>query len=139
MRRVITFFRRLADPVLFRVDFTLPRWRATQVEARGWALVSLVAGLLALRLTGELTWWSAALTLLNPLGVWWLPARLACAGAFLFISQALGSLGMVLGLEAQRVPPFLIQAATAFWQVWCMAAFVVLLLRYVRTPKAAIR
>lgn len=137
MRQLTVTLRRLADPVLFRVNFTLPRWRATQTEARGWALVSVVAGLLALALTGEFAGWSVALTLLSPLGIWWLPARLACAGAFLYITQALGGLGMVLGLEAWHIPPVFILTVTVLWQVWCTVAAVALFLNYVRTPKAA--
>lgn len=133
-----TTLLRFVAPAMLRVDFTHSMWQTTQAEARGWILASVLADLLALWLTGEFNWWYLGLALVTPLSIWWLPTRLALAAATLYCAQALGSIVLVTGMEALLAPKMLIQGITALWQLWCMLALVVLLVRYIRTPKAAL-
>ena len=132
-----TVLCRLAQPCTLTVDFTQALWQTTSREARVWIGVSTVADFIALWLTGELTSWSFFFALLTPLGIWWLPNRLALASACLYTSQAVVSWALVGVLTALLAPGLLILAASGFWQAWCMAAFIALLVTYIRTPKAA--
>lgn len=136
--RGLLSLRRFWLAVRFRVDFTQPLWVADSRAARVWIGISSLAGLVALLAVGDLSVWTLILALLSPLGLWLLPARLAFAAAHLYTIQALASLALVAVLFPTPVPDLLIQLVAAFWQLWCMGALVVMILGYIRTPRAAL-
>lgn len=100
--------------------------------------LAVAADITAQVATSQFAWWSLAISsLLTPVVFWFWPPRLLLAAACLLLVQSLGSWGLVLGLEALAVASDWIEGATLGWQAWCIAAMLLTVLRYIRTPKSA--
>ena len=126
----------LYQPLLLQVDFRSRQWEGSKVGAGSWVSAAVVADVVAqlgvgtfdyLRLGGAL------ITFLLLL----LPIRLAIAASGLYVTQAVVSLGLAHALQFNggNQPLWLGYAVTYGWQLWCVIAFALLLLQYVRTPK----
>jgi hypothetical protein len=132
---MFSILKRLVQPLTLKVCFKEAYWDITRTQARCWIGGALAADFLAQWLVGK----PSAITILGSLLTlamfWAVPARLAGAVGGLYITQALVSIGVV-SVAAHSGSQFVVGAAAYLWSAWCMAALVVLVLRYIRTPKA---
>lgn len=131
--------KRLVAPVVVSTDFTDPYWNVSARVLLGWIGLVMAADLAAQWAGGVLGWWSWAMAVLTALMLASLPTRLSGALAGLSVTQALVSYGLLrLALACglgERATEMLLWA----WQGWCFVAFALLVLRYIRTPRAAMR
>ena len=128
-------FKRLFQPLLLRVCFKHPYWDIGRAQARCWIVGALVTDLLAQWLVGVPSVTSILASLLTVALFWAAPARLAGAVGGLYVTQALVSV-LVVTVAATSGSRLVVGAAAYLWSAWCMAALIVLVLRYIRTPKA---
>lgn len=128
-------FKRLFEPLTLRVCFKDPYWNISPTSARCWIVGAIGADLLAQALVGAPTLFSVLASLLTILVFWAVPRRLAGAAGGLYIAQALVSI-LVVSLAATSGSKLLVAGAAYAWSTWCLVALVVLVLRYIRTPKA---
>ena len=127
--------KRLIQPLTLKVCFKDGYWDISRTAARLWIGGALAADLLAQWLVGAPTVTSILASSLTLALFWAVPARLAGAAGGLYISQALVSI-LVVTAAATSGRRVVVGAAAYLWSAWCIAALVVMVLRYIRTPKA---
>lgn len=126
--------KRLFQPLTLKVCFKDGYWDIGRVQARCWVGGALAADLLAQGLVGKPSMATILASILTMALFWAVPPRLAGAAAGLYITQALVSIAVVM-LAAASGSSRVVGAAAYLWSAWCLAALVILVLRYIRTPK----
>lgn len=128
-------FKRLLEPLTLKVCFKDQYWNISRTAARSWIAGAIGADLLAQALVGTPTLFSILGSLLTLIMFWAVPPRLAGAAGGLYLSQALASI-LVVSVAATSGSKLVVACAAYAWSTWCLVALVVLVLRYIRTPKA---
>lgn len=129
-------FKRFIDPITFRVNFRDSYWHISRLGACMWLSAAIVAGVLAQALVGYLNPLTVLLTLVMPVILMiQAPPRLGGAIAGMLIVQAFGSVGVIYGLAYLGQPYIVREAGGMIWSLLCGAAYLAMLLRYVRTPR----
>jgi hypothetical protein len=128
-------FKRLIEPLTLKVCFKDQYWNISRTAARCWIAGAIGADLLAQALVGAPTLFSILGSLLTLLMFWAVPPRLAGAAGGLYLGQALTSI-LVVSVAAASGSKLVVAGAAYAWSTWCLVALVVLVLRYIRTPKA---
>ena len=127
--------KRLVQPLTLKVCFKDQYWNISRAHARSWVVGAFGADMLAQWLVGAPTIYSILASLLTIVLFWAAPVRLAGAAGGLYVAQALASI-LVVSVTAASGSKLLVSTAAYAWSTWCMVALVVLVLRYIRTPKA---
>lgn len=128
-------FKRLTQPLLLKVEFRDAYWNISRTHARCWIAGAMAADLLAQWLVGKPNPLTILASLLTIAIFWAVPARLAGAVGGLYIMQALVSIAVVT-LAATSASSIVVAGAAYLWSGWCLLALVLVVLRYIRTPKA---
>ena len=140
MANLASLLSPLYQPLCFRVDFRSQRWEAPKAVVVVWLLMAVCADLAALWSLGQPAYYRMSGTLLTFLLII-APPRFTVAASGLYITQAGVSvlLWHLMQPEVIRAPAWLGYAVTYGWQVWCLVAFALLFLNYIRTPKNEFR
>ncbi|KVP75545.1 hypothetical protein WJ96_07515 [Burkholderia ubonensis] len=127
-------FKRIAAPLVLKVDFTDPYWNISAGQARCWLGGAVAADLLVQWVAGLPNVLTVLASLLTLAIFWAIPARLSGAVGGLYIGQALVSLPVVTA--AAMMSGNVAEIAGIAWSGLCLFALVRLILGYIRTPKA---
>lgn len=130
----------LYQPLILQVDFRSQRWAAKKTTVVSWVVLAVAADILVQFGVGSVDVMRLAGTLLTFL-LLLLPPRLAVATGGLYVTQAVVSLGLshVMQPGVMPLPIWVGYAVTYGWQLWCLVAFALLFLNYIRTPKTEFR
>lgn len=131
-----TLWQRLLAPYFFRVDFRRACWLDTPVQAYLWLAGAVLSDVSAQLLVGKPSTVSLLVSLATPALWLFTPARLAGAAGNLMVVQALGSIGWAYGLSLLGASWWFGSSVLVVWQGWSVAALIVMVLRYIRTPKS---
>lgn len=126
----------LLAPPLLRVEYRDAHWSISRAGAWAWVVAAVASDLLVQQVFGTPTWLTRLASLLTLL-IGFLPTRLVHALAGLYVTQAAVSALVTWLLTVADVPAGVILLAGGAWALWCWAAMVLLVLRYIRTPKAS--
>ena len=126
----------LVAPPLLRVEYRHAHWNISRAGAWAWVVAAVACDLLVQQVFGTPTWLTRLASLLTLL-IGFLPTRLVHALAGLYVAQAALSALLTWLLTAAGVSGGITLIAGAAWALWCWAAMVLLVLRYIRTPKAS--
>jgi len=132
----VPFLSTVFAPLLLRVEFRDAHWSISRAGAWGWVVAAVASDLLVQQVFGAPTWLTRLASLVTLL-IGFLPPRLVHALAGLYVAQAAVSALLTWLMTAAGTPAGVTLFAGGMLALWCWAAMVLLVLRYIRTPKAS--
>lgn len=128
------FLRRAVSPMLGCVDFRHPCWAVSAMESRLWLFAAVTADVLLQWFYGAGEWWLMAASAAGLVLFWPMPPRLLMATTQLTWMISLGGLLLVRALDHYLSVEQADWVGSA-WQLWGGVALLLLLFRYLRSPK----